>query len=138
MELHLYTDGGARGNPGIAGYGFAIFDQDKKLLHKDSQFLGVKTNNEAEYLGIIAALTWVTQNLSTYNPDSVHLFSDSQLIVRQLQGLYKVKSPNLKPFFATAQNLISQIKVPLTFNDIRREYNKLADSLANEAMDRQK
>jgi len=135
MDLSIYTDGGSRGNPGISGYGFVVFDQNQQLIHQQSKFLGIKTNNEAEYMGVIDALTWVHQNLSRFSPQKITFFSDSQLLVRQLQRVYKVKSPNLKPLFQTALNLITQINLPVTFTDIRRESNQLADSLANQAMD---
>lgn len=136
MDLSIYTDGGSRGNPGISGYGFVVFDQNHQLIHQQSKLLGIKTNNEAEYMGVIDALTWVNQNLSSFSPQKITFFSDSQLLVRQLQRVYKVKSPNLKPLFESALSLISQIKVPITFTDIRRESNQLADSLANQAMDK--
>jgi ribonuclease HI len=135
MDLSIYTDGGSRGNPGISGYGFVVFDQNQQLIHQQSKFLGIKTNNEAEYMGVIDALTWVHQNLSRFSPQKINFFSDSQLLVRQLERVYKVKSPNLKPLFQTALNLITQINLPVTFTDIRRESNQLADSLANQAMD---
>jgi len=135
MDLSIYTDGGSRGNPGISGYGFVVFDQNHQLVHQQSKFLGIKTNNEAEYMGVIDALTWVNQNLSRFSPQKITFFSDSQLLVRQLQGVYKVKSPNLKPLFKSTLSLINQIKTPIIFTDIRRESNQLADSLANQAMD---
>lgn len=135
MDLSIYTDGGSRGNPGISGYGFVVFDQNHKLIHQQSKFLGIKTNNEAEYMGVIDALTWVHQNLSRFSPQKITFFSDSQLLVRQLQRVYKVKSPNLKPLFESALSLINKIDIPVTFTDIRRESNQLADSLANQAMD---
>jgi probable phosphoglycerate mutase len=102
MQISIYTDGGARGNPGISGYGLVVLDQQQNSLYQQSKFLGVKTNNEAEYLGLIGALTWLKDNQS--NIDSVNFYSDSQLMVRQITGLYKVKSPNLKPLFDTAKN----------------------------------
>jgi len=134
MQISIYTDGGARGNPGISGYGLVVLDQQQNSLYQQSKFLGVKTNNEAEYLGLIGALTWLKDNQS--NIDSVNFYSDSQLMVRQITGLYKVKSPNLKPLFDTAKKLISQIKPSISFLDIRRGKNELADSLANQAMDK--
>jgi ribonuclease HI len=136
MDLNIYTDGGSRGNPGVSGYGFVVFDQNHQLIHQQSKFLGIKTNNEAEYMGVIDALTWVNQNLARLSPQKITFFSDSQLLVRQLQRVYKVKSPNLKPLFESVLSLINQIKVPLTFTEIRRESNQLADSLANQAMDK--
>ena len=134
MKISIYTDGGARGNPGISGFGLVVLDPQGNSLHQQSQFLGIKTNNEAEYLGLIAALTWLKDNQSDVT--TVDFYSDSQLMVRQLNGQYKVKSPNLKPLFLTAKKLISQIKPPISFLDIRRHKNKIADALANQAMDK--
>lgn len=133
MKLSVYTDGGARGNPGVSGYGLLVVDDKKKPIFQQSKFLGIKTNNEAEYLGLIAALTWLKDHQTGLT--AVDFYSDSQLIIRQLTGHYKVKSPNLKPLFTTAKNLIGQIKVPISFLDIRRGKNELADALANQAMD---
>ena len=133
MKISIYTDGGARGNPGIAGFGLIVLDDQNREIFHQSKFLGIKTNNQAEYLGLIAALTWLKDHQSDFT--AINFYSDSQLMVRQITGLYKVKSPNLKPLFTAAQNLIGQIKPPIAFLDIRRGKNELADSLANQAMD---
>ena len=138
MEVNIYTDGGSRGNPGISGYGLVIYDDQKTLIYQESKFLGIKTNNEAEYSGIIAALEWVKKNQSAYQITQLNFFADSQLMIRQFQGIYKVKAPTLLPLFSRAQQLLLQINLPAKFTDIRREFNKLADELANQAMDRRK
>ncbi|OGL54090.1 hypothetical protein A3K55_02570 [Candidatus Shapirobacteria bacterium RBG_13_44_7] len=135
MEISVYTDGGARGNPGPAGYGLVVYDQSHQILYQEKKFLGVKTNNEAEYLGLIAALAWVQNNSSKFSLHQITFYSDSELLVRQILGLYKVKSKNLKPLFATAQNLFTQINLPYQFRHVLREGNSLADKLANQAMD---
>jgi ribonuclease HI len=135
MTINIYTDGGSRGNPGIAGYGVVIYDDQKKLIYQESKFIGIKTNNEAEYSGIIAALEWVKKNKTNYNITQLNCFADSQLMIRQLQGLYKVKASTLLPLFALSQQLLTQINLPAKFTDIRRESNELADELANQAMD---
>lgn len=136
MEIHVYTDGGARGNPGPAGFGVVVLDQNKQSIHQESKFLGVKTNNEAEYLAIIAALTWVKNNFEKLAITKINFYSDSELLVRQIQGLYKVKAGNLKPLFATTKDLLISINLPYSFKSIPREYNSFADELANQAMDR--
>ena len=138
MEVNIYTDGGSRGNPGISGYGLVIYDDQKTLIYQESKFLGIKTNNEAEYSGIIAALEWVKKNQSAYQITQLNFFADSQLMIRQFQGIYKVKAPTLLPLFSRAQQLLLQINLPAKFTDVRREFNKLADELANQAMDRRK
>ena len=136
MVLNIYTDGGSRGNPGISGYGLVIYEDKQKILYQEGKFLGVKTNNEAEYSGIIAALEWVKKNKTNYNITQLNFFADSQLMIRQLQGLYKVKAPTLLPLYAQVQQLLTQINLPTKYTDVRREFNKLADELANQAMDR--
>jgi len=135
MELNVYTDGGSRGNPGISGYGVVIYDETKKIICKESKFLGIKTNNEAEYLAIIASLEWIKKNQSFLKITKINFFADSQLMIRQLQGIYKVKAPTLLPLFSRVQQLLIQINIPHNFKDVRRESNELADKLANIAMD---
>lgn len=136
MQINVYTDGGSRGNPGHSGYGLVIYDESKKILFKESKYLGIKTNNEAEYGALIGALEWISQNFEKHNFTEINFFADSQLLVRQVQGLYKVKAVHLKPLFNTVKNLLTQINLPYSFKDIRRESNELADELANCAMDR--
>ncbi|MFA6250602.1 MAG: ribonuclease HI family protein [Candidatus Shapirobacteria bacterium] len=135
MVISIYTDGGARGNPGIAGYGFVLKNDTGDILYQGKKFLGVKTNNEAEYLGLIAALAYLTDHLSAYSPASLNIFSDSELLINQLRGRYKVKAPNLKPLFAAASDLIRHLSLPVSYRSIPRSQNCLADSLANQAMD---
>ncbi len=135
MNITVYTDGGSRGNPGHSGYGLVIYNDSQKILFQESKYLGIKTNNEAEYSGLIGALDWLNKNQDT-KISKVNFYSDSQLMIRQIQGKYKVKALNLKPFFTKAQELISSIKIPIIFQDVRRDFNKLADELANQAMDK--
>lgn len=136
MNINVYTDGGSRGNPGHSGYGLVIYDDDQKIIFQESKYLGIKTNNEAEYSGLIGALNWINDNQNSLKLSKINFYSDSQLMVRQMQGLYKVKAPNLIPIFQQTQKLISTISCPIKFTDVRRDFNKLADQLANEAMDR--
>ena len=134
MNLDVYTDGGACGNPGPAGFGLVI-NSGSDTLFQQSQFLGVKTNNEAEYLGFIAALNWIRDNITRYPIKSIRFHSDSQLMVRQMQGVYKVKAGNIRPLYNQAQDLLSRINLPVQFNHVPRGQNQLADKLANVAMD---
>ncbi len=135
MLVTIYTDGGSRGNPGISGFGLVIIDESNQIIHQESKFLGIKTNNEAEYSGLVAALTWLVQNKSKYDLTQANFNSDSQLMVRQIQGLYKVKSPNIIPLYQSAISLLKQLNIPYQFTDVRREFNQIADKLANQAMD---
>lgn len=133
MKLKVFTDGGARGNPGIAGYGVYIEDENNNMIYEEGKFLGIKTNNEAEYMGLIGALTWLNENTTD---EEIEINSDSQLLVRQMKGVYKVKAPHLKELWIVAINLSKGKNIK--YNEIRREYNTKSDALANMAMDRKK
>jgi probable phosphoglycerate mutase len=122
-------DGGARGNPGPAGYGVRIEQSDGTIVEL-KQSLGVATNNVAEYKGLLAALEWAVQ----HGIHQLRVRSDSELLVKQLRGEYRVKNPGLQPLYEQARGLIRQIG-RVTFEHVRRELNKDADRLANEAMD---
>lgn len=135
MEINVYTDGGSRGNPGHSGYGLVIYDDHQNILYQEARYLGIRTNNEAEYSGLIGALNWINTNKNNYPITQINFHSDSQLMIRQLQGIYKVKAPNLIPIFRQAKELIASISLPFVFQDVRREFNRLADELANRAMD---
>lgn len=136
MFISVFTDGGARGNPGPAGFGLVILDSSKKVIYQDSCYLGIKTNNEAEYAGLISALNWIKSQQSSLHLEGINFFSDSELLIRQLNGQYRVKAVNLQPLYHQALALISQISPPITFKHTPREGNVLADQLANQAMDR--
>jgi ribonuclease HI len=133
MKIKVFTDGGARGNPGVAGYGVYIENENREKVYEEGKFIGIKTNNEAEYMGLIGALTWIDNNAAGAE---IEINSDSQLLVRQMKGIYKVKAVHLKELWKIAQDLCQNKEI--TFNEIRREYNSKADALANMAMDRKK
>ncbi len=131
MALIIHVDGGARGNPGPAGAGVVLRRDDGTLIHEGAYFLGRQTNNAAEYHGLIRALERALR--CDDRPLAVH--SDSELLVRQITGEYRVKSPKLEPLFRQAQLLL--IKAGgWTIRHVRREENARADELANMAMDR--
>ena len=122
-------DGGSRGNPGPAGYGVRI-ERDDGAIVELKQSIVSATNNVAEYSGLIAALAWAAQ----HGVEKLHIRSDSLLLVKQMQGEYRVKHPGLQPLHEEARRLARQIG-RVTFEHVRREFNKDADRLANEAMD---
>lgn len=130
-KLIIYTDGGARGNPGPAGIGAAIYDQAHRPVGEISEYLGVATNNQAEYRALIAAL----RRASELGAVELECYLDSELVVKQLNHEYKVKNKDLAPLFLTIHNLSLNFK-KITYRHIPRERNKEADRLANEAMDR--
>ena len=123
-------DGGSRGNPGLAAWGVAVFDDDGKCLERHAGTIGKATNNVAEYNGLLEALRLAVDR----NAEEVRLRSDSELIVRQLEGRYRVKHPDLKPLFVEAKRLIAGFAF-FAIRHVRREENKEADALVNEALD---
>jgi ribonuclease HI len=130
VEIVAYIDGGARGNPGPAGYGVRIETPDGKLIEEFSESIGIATNNVAEYRGLLAALEWARK----HPVSALRVRSDSQLLVQQMLGNYKVRHPVLQPLHAKAQLLAHEIG-RVSFEHVRREANQHADRLANAAMD---
>ncbi len=126
-----YTDGGSRGNPGPAGYGVQIVDgSDGSVVAELSEALGKTTNNVAEYRALLAALQWGASN----GVDRLHIRADSELLVKQMLGEYRVKNAGLQPLHEEARALCRRIG-RVTFEHIRRDRNREADRLANRAMD---
>jgi probable phosphoglycerate mutase len=129
--ISAHCDGGARGNPGPAGFGVLIQDAEGTVLAELSEFLGIQTNNFAEYSGLLAALDFAL----THGHRRLRVVSDSELMVKQIQGSYKVKSPILRPLFDQAKKKIAQLEA-FEITHALRHKNKDADRLANQAMDR--
>jgi len=128
--IHVYTDGGSRGNPGEAAYAFLIYDGERKLCARKKR-LGVATNNVAEYTAVLEGLKKAAEL-----GGSVEVFSDSELVVRQLNGQYKVKKPHLKKLYVKVKQLESKLKeVSYTHRPRSNRMQKLADKLVNEALD---
>jgi len=129
--INAHCDGGARGNPGPAGYGAVIQDDHGTILAELSEFLGMRTNNFAEYSGLLACLQYA---LDHHHP-RLRVVSDSELMVKQIQGKYKVNSPDLRPLWQEAKNRIARLEA-FEISHALRHKNKDADRLANQAMDR--
>lgn len=132
-ERHLiaHSDGGARGNPGPAGYGVVIKDERGQKVAALSQYLGHQTNNFAEYQGLIAALEYAIE----HGHKALKVISDSELLVRQIKGIYKVKNLTLQELHGRAKELIAQLEW-FSIDHALREHNREADDLANQAMDK--
>jgi ribonuclease HI len=131
--LVLYTDGAARGNPGPAAIGAALYRLagDQLIpLGEVSRTIGWQTNNVAEYQAVIDGL----ELAAVHRPDRLVLRADSELLIRQLRGSYRVKAPHLQPLFQDVQRLLSAIP-QISFEHVRREHNTVADALANAALD---
>jgi ribonuclease HI len=129
--ITAYCDGGARGNPGPAGYGAVVQDAAGAKLAELSEFLGIQTNNFAEYSGLLAVLDYALKQ----GHARLRVVSDSELMVRQIQGRYQVKSPGLRPLYEQARKRIAQLE-RFEITHALRHKNKDADRLANDAMDR--
>jgi ribonuclease HI len=128
--IRAYIDGGARGNPGPAGYGVRIEDESGALLQELHGGLGIATNNVAEYNGLLAALQWAVD----HGHRQLQIRADSELLVKQMRGEYRVKHPGLQPLAARARLLMMELG-DVTFQHVRREQNKEADRLSNLGMD---
>ena len=125
-----YIDGGARGNPGPAGYGVSIQSPDGDVIAELHGPLGIATNNVAEYNGLLAALQWAID----HDARRVHVRADSELLVKQMRGEYKVKNAGLQSLYVRARLLAAQLD-DVRFEHVRRELNKEADRLSNVGMD---
>lgn len=128
--ITAYIDGGSRGNPGPAGFGVRLETSDGELIEELHESVGIATNNVAEYRGLLAALTWGLE----HGHRAVHVRSDSELLVKQMRGEYRVKHAGLQPLYEEARQLVGRIG-QVTFEHVRRERNRDADRLANLAMD---
>jgi len=139
-RMYINTDGGSRGNPGPAAIGIIFFDHNEKEMHSYKKCIGRATNNEAEYQAIIKALEilmqskWFSEN--NISEKEVICRLDSQLVVEQINGNYKIKQDHIKLFIAQIRQMILQMRLNISFIHIRREENKLADKLVNQALDR--
>ena len=151
MNLILTADGGSRGNPGPSAFGYAIWKNDLNDLNKDlilkivsssepdfkmGKYIGNTTNNQAEWGGLIAGLEYIENNFDDFK--RVFIALDSELVVKQITGIYKVKNPGLQPLYLQAKQVLENFKKngkSFEFLHIYREYNKIADSQVNQALD---
>ena len=130
-KLIIYTDGGARGNPGPAGIGAVIYDEQGDMVAEISEYIGETTNNQAEYRAVVAAI----KKAGELKADELTFYLDSELVVKQLNREYKVKNKELAPLFVRIYNAVLSFK-KVKFIHIPREKNQAADKLANQAMDK--
>ena len=130
MRARLSTDGGSRGNPGPAAYGYVLETDDGTVLDARGEAIGVATNNVAEYRGLLAGLASAVER----GIEELEVVSDSELLVKQMRGEYKVKSETLRELVAEAHGLAGKLRA-VSYTAVRREHNDLADALVNEALD---
>lgn len=131
-SIIIQSDGGARGNPGPAASAFVV-KVDGKVIYEESFYLGTATNNQAEYRGVIIALSWLSKQKAEFG--TVSFLMDSELIVRQINGIYKVKDAGLQKLYKEVLDLLSSIKSQVLFKHVPRKENKEADLLVNKELD---
>jgi ribonuclease HI len=132
-SLTIHTDGGSRGNPGPAACAF-VAERGAEVVYKASKFLGVTTNNVAEYNGVLLALHWIIEN--NISAESISFILDSELVVKQINGLYKVRDEKIALLFKNVKEFLAEVNGVVTFKSVPRNQNKIADLLLNEELDR--
>jgi ribonuclease HI len=136
-KLKVFTDGASRGNPGISGIGIAITNEKNDIVRTWNEYLGKATNNQAEYMAIIKSIEILSEVLakSGNKIDTVEFFADSELMVKQLRAEYKIKNPELKLLHSEFLKNIRKLGIKYTIQHVDRIHNKIADKLANQAID---
>lgn len=135
MDLIINTDGASRGNPGPASYGFVLKSKDGPILHEEGEQIGITTNNVAEYTAVIKAFEYIIKKFFRKAPHKIEVVSDSRLVVEQLSGRFKIKSPNLMPLFDKIKTMEFELG-RVFYRSVPREENFLADRLANRAFEK--
>ena len=134
-KISIFTDGGARGNPGPAALGVFIEDEDHQELARIGKTLGEATNNVAEYSAIVEGFKWALENKEKLDIEKINFYMDSQLACSQLTGLFKVKNPRIREFVFEIRKIEAALKVPIFYTHIPREENTKADFMVNQALD---
>lgn len=129
-EVKIFADGGSRGNPGPSAGGFVVLDMDDQILHESGKYLGITTNNQAEYHSLKGGMELALR----IGARTVHVYMDSMLVVNQMKGIYKVKNRDLWPIHQAIKDMVPKFK-EVTFTHVPREYNKLADGMVNKTLD---
>lgn len=133
--INVYTDGGARGNPGPSAIGVYITDSNNKEIAGFGKKIGVATNNVAEYMAVIEGFSWLIVNARNQEITKINFFLDSLLVYSQIVGLYKVKEAKLRNLLSSLRVKEAKIKMPIIYKHIPREQNKKADAYVNKALD---
>lgn len=134
--INVFTDGGSRGNPGEAGIGVYVVDENNKALCRIGKKIGIATNNVAEYKAVVEAYLWLIANKNIIKAETkINFFMDSELVVSQLNGIYKIKNIALQKLVIEIRKLESQVKAIIRYAHIPRENNKEADRMVNMALD---
>jgi ribonuclease HI len=133
--LIVHTDGGARGNPGPSACAFVV-EMGGEIIYKGSKYLGINTNNFAEYSAFILALEWLNKNKEKFLDRNIYFLSDSELVVRQITGVYKIKNEKLQTLNQEVSKLVKSLGQKIIYKNILRDKNKIADKLVNEELDK--
>ncbi len=133
MQITIYCDGASRGNPGPAATAFCAYHKDK-LIYENTEYVGITTNNVAEYKAVVMAYDWLISFSADNQIDKVNFIFDSELVTKQLTGEYKIKSPHLIPLVLKIKAKEKSLPFKITYLHVKREFNKRADKLANEAL----
>jgi ribonuclease HI len=134
-SIIIHTDGGARGNPGPSACAF-VAEEAGDIIYKGSKFLGINTNNFAEYSAFVLALQWLSKNSNIYSDREIIFYSDSELVVRQLAGIYKIKNEKLRTLNQKIVELVETNNFKISYKNILRSKNKIADQLVNDELDK--
>lgn len=137
MHAIIHTDGGSRGNPGPAASAFTVHTGNNEVLHEESRFLGTATNNVAEYSALRMAMEWLLVNASKLGIQKVDVLMDSELVVKQMRGEYKIKDGNLSLIAVEIKRIERSLQLAPTYIHVRRAENARADALVNESLDAQ-
>ena len=132
-KINIYCDGGSRGNPGKSASAFVVKDGNK-LIYSESKYLGIATNNFAEYSAVLSALYWIRENEDKLKKEIVFNL-DSELVAKQINGAYKVKNKKLKIIFEEVKNILKSLPHNILFKNVSREKNRAADFLVNRKLD---
>ncbi len=135
MRVTIFTDGGSRGNPGLAAGAFLVYDESQQTLHQEGLFLGNKTNNEAEYEAFLGSVEWLKKNFQKHTISHIAWKLDSLLVVEQLSRHWKIKESRMQELAQKIWQGLSEMGVDYTINHVPRALNAAADKLVNETLD---
>lgn len=136
--LRVFLDGGSRGNPGEAAIGFVVYEGDRREILRFGKSIGIATNNYAEYMALVEALRWLSEYLDNHRHETnqpVEIYSDSELVVHQMNSRYRVRDPHIAPLFKEARGMIEKLGC-VELKHIRREENKITDWIVNRVLDK--
>lgn len=135
MKLTIHSDGGSRGNPGPAAYGFVFVAPDGTTIYEEGKYIGKTTNNQAEYQGLVGALKCLLEFEGLSKITAIEIKLDSKLVVEQVLGNWKVKNHDLKPWVEQARTLLANLPVPYQLRHVPREENSNSDAIVNKTLD---